>query len=56
MIINHLKLEVDDTYKKDEETTTNSEPTDFSDVISKAYLEEKLMEIKRSLIIIRKRL
>ena len=40
--INQLKLEVHDTYKKDEKLTTNFEPTDNSDVINKAYLDEKL--------------
>ena len=40
--INHLKLEVHDTYKKDEKLTTDFEPTDNSDVINKTYLDEKL--------------
>ena len=40
--INQLKLEVHDTYKKDEKLTTNFEPTDNSDVINKAYLDKKL--------------
>ena len=40
--INQLKLEVHDTYKKDEEITTNFEATDDSDVINKAYLDNKL--------------
>ena len=39
--INQLKLEVNDTYKIDEKRTTNFEPTDNSDVINKAYLDEK---------------
>ena len=43
--INQLKLEVLDTYKKDEKLTTNFEPVDDSDVINKAYLDEKLIEI-----------
>ena len=43
--INQLKLEVYDTYKKDEKLTTNFEPTDDSDVINKAYLDEKLKKI-----------
>ena len=43
--INQLKLEVHDTYKKDEKLTTNFEPTDNSDVINKAYLDEKLKKI-----------
>ena len=43
--INQLKLELHDTYKKDEKITTNFEPTDNSDVINKAYLDEKLKKI-----------
>ena len=43
--INQLKLEVHHTYKEDEKLTTNSEPTDNSDVINKAYLDEKLKGI-----------
>ena len=43
--INQLKLEVHDTYKKDEKITTNFEPTDKSDVINKGYLDEKLIKI-----------
>ena len=43
--INQLKLEVYDTYKKDEKLTTNFKPVDDSDVINKAYLDEKLIKI-----------
>ena len=43
--INQLKLEVYDTYKKDEKLTTNFEPVDDSDVINKAYLDSKLIKI-----------
>ena len=43
--INQLKLEVHDTYKKDEKKTTNCEPFDNSDVINKGYLDEKLLKI-----------
>ena len=43
--INQLKLEVLDTYKKDEKLTTNFEPDDDSDVINKAYLDSKLLKI-----------
>ena len=39
--INQFELEVHDTYKKDEKLTTNFEPTDNSDVINKAYLDQK---------------
>ena len=43
--INELKLEVHDTYKKDEKITTNFEPVNNSDVINKGYLDEKLIII-----------
>ena len=43
--INQLKLEVHDTYKKDEKITTNFEPIENGDVIKKAYLDEKLKKI-----------
>ena len=43
--INQLKLEVHDTYKKDEKITTNFEAFDDSDVINKAYLDDKLKKI-----------
>ena len=43
--ISQLKLEVHDTYKKDEKLTTNFEPTDNSDVINKGYLDETLIKI-----------
>ena len=43
--ISQLKLEVHDTYKKDEKLTTNFKPTDNLDVINKGYLDEKLLNI-----------
>ena len=43
--INNLKLEVHDTYKKDEKLTTNFEAVDNEDVINKGYLDEKLLKI-----------
>ena len=43
--INQLKLEVHDTYKKDEKIITNFEPVDESDVINKRYLDSKLIKI-----------
>ena len=43
--INQLKLEVHDTYKKDENLTTNFEPNDNEDVINKAYLDSKFLKI-----------
>ena len=43
--ISQLKLEVHDTYKKDEKITTNFEPVNNEDVINKDYLDEKLLNI-----------
>ena len=43
--INQLKLEVHDTYRKDEKITTNFEAVDNDDVINKSYLDSKLMKI-----------
>ena len=43
--INQLKLEVHDTYKKDEKLTTNFDAVDNSDVINKGYLDKKLEKI-----------
>ena len=39
---NQLKLEVHDTYKKDEKLTTNFEPIDNSDVRNKCYLDDNI--------------
>ena len=43
--INQLKLEVHDTFKKDEKLKTNFEPVDNEDVINKGYLDSKLLKI-----------
>ena len=43
--INQLKLEVHDTYKKDEKITTNFKPINESAVINKGYLDKKLEKI-----------
>ena len=43
--ISQLKLEVYDTYKKDEKLTTNFEAVDDKDVINKGFLDEKLLKI-----------
>ena len=47
--ISQLKLEVHDTYKKDEKITTNFEAVDDSDVINKGYLDKKLEKINGQL-------
>ena len=44
MNINQLKLEVHDSLKKDENLTTNFEPTDNTDVINKGYPDEKVLK------------
>ena len=43
--INNLKLEVNDSYKKDEKIKTNFEPVDNEDVINIGYLDSKLLKI-----------
>ena len=43
--INQLKLEVHDTYKKDEKITTNFEAVNNENVINKSFLDEKLLKI-----------
>ena len=43
--VNHLKLEVDDTYTKYAKLTTDFEPTDNSDNINKGCPDEKLLII-----------
>ena len=43
--ISQLKLEVNDTYKKDQKITTKFEPFDNEDVINKGYPYEKLLKI-----------
>ena len=43
---NQWKLEVHDTYKKDEKITTNFEPTDDSDVTYKRFSDKNLSKIE----------
>ena len=43
--ISQLKLEVHDTYKKDEKITTNFKAVNDEDVKNKGYLDEKLIKI-----------
>ena len=43
--ISQLKLEVYDTYEKDEKITTDFKTVDNEDVINKGYLDEKLLNI-----------
>ena len=39
------KLQLHDTVKKDEKTTTNFETTDDIDVLNQGYLNEKIIKI-----------
>ena len=43
--INQIKLEVQDDCKKMKKRTTNSEPTDDSNVTNRAYLDEKIFKV-----------
>ena len=43
---NQLKLELHDSYKKDEKLTTTFAPKHTEDVMNKAYLDEKLSKIQ----------
>ena len=54
MNINQLKLELNDSFKKDEKITTNFEPTNDSDALKEAYLDEKLSKKNWSHMVIRK--
>ena len=47
--ISQLKLEVYDTYKKDEKITTNFKAVNDEDVINKAFLDDKLLKINGQL-------
>ena len=52
--INQLKLEVHDSYKKDEKITTNFEAVNDEDVVNKGYLDEKLGKINGVLSLLEK--
>ena len=45
MNINQLKLEVHDSYKKDEKISTTFKAVDNEDVIKESYLDSKIMKI-----------
>ena len=46
LYINQLKLEVHDTYKEDENITTNFEPIGDKDVVSKGSLDSNLSKME----------
>ena len=54
MNFNQLKLKVHNSYGKDEKISTNFEPTDNSDVINKAYLDDNFLEIDGHLSLLEK--
>ena len=45
IILNPLKLKVNDTYKKDEKLTTSFEPSNDEDVRNKIFLDKILSKI-----------
>ena len=54
MNINQVKLQVYDTYKKVEKTTTDFEPINIEDVTNKAYLDETFFKINGHLSLLEK--
>ena len=44
--INQLKLEVNDTYRKDEKRPTKFEPSHNENVVNKAYLDTEIFKVK----------
>ena len=44
--LNQLRPKVNETCKEDEKITTNSKPTDNTDVINKGFLDEELYKVK----------
>ena len=54
MTVNQLKLEVHDTYKKDENIIMNLKPVIDESVISKTFSEEKISKINCHLPLLKK--
>ena len=52
--INQTNFEKHDTYNKDEKITTNFEPIDLSDVINKAFFDERLKKTNSQIAYIEK--
>ena len=52
--INQIKLEVHDTYKKDEKITTNLEASNPENFINNAYLDDNIIEINGHLSLLEK--
>ena len=47
MNVNQIKLEVHDSYKKDQKLTTNFEAIKDEDLLNKAYVDKNLLNIDR---------
>ena len=52
--LNQLKLEVDDTHKKDEKLTTIFEPHENEDVVNNAYINTEIFKVEAHLSLIEK--
>ena len=50
--VNQLKLEVHDTYEKDEKIATNFEPSNPDDVINKTHLDKEIFKIDGNIALI----
>ena len=46
LTLSHLKHKVNDTYGKDEKTTTKFQPSSDEDVVQKPYLDTKLSNLE----------
>ena len=49
-----MKLNVNDSYERDEKVTTTFEPSKNEDVLNKGYIDTKFTEIKGNLLFIEK--
>ena len=52
--LNQLKVQIHDAYENVEKLTTNFEPTDNKDVITKTHLDEKLLKTNGHLSLLEK--
>ena len=54
IILNQLKLRVNDSYKNNEKLTANSEHSKVEDIKNKAYLDTKISQIESQISYIKK--
>ena len=54
MTVSQVKLEIHDTYGKDEKTTTSIVANNDEDVINKAYLDETFLKIDCHILLLEK--